>query len=204
MSIGSNTPRDKLYIAYKEAKLEINRLKRLHKNSKEKKTKVIINKNIRYQKLSYKLFKEKQRVFGKNVHINKLQRHIRSKVVQSKKAGFAEAMAQIKERDGRIIDMYSFLNKINVVTSIVGLSLNECSFLLWAGTYNFFGTKDFKRDCANTNIHFYNMNMRMVKKGHVVELEQKNNLKKIFCLTATGIDMFNKIDKFTKKHFEDE
>lgn len=202
--ITKNSSHAELYQAYKEAKDEILRLDRLHKNSKEKKTKVIKHKNERYGKLSYKLFKEKQRVYGKEKHINNLQRHIRSKVVQAKKAGYAEAITQIRERDGRIIDMYSFLNKINVVTQIIGLSLNECAFLLWAGTYEFYGTTDFKRDWEGMNLTFYAMNNRMVKKGYTVQVPSTQGTKKIFALTGTGLTMFTKIDKFTKKHFEDE
>lgn len=202
--ITKNTSYAELYEAYKEAKDEILRLDRLHKNSKEKKSKVIKHKNERYGKLSYKLFKEKQRVYGKEKHINNLQRHIRSKVVQAKKAGYQQAITQIRERDGRIIDMYTFLNKINVVTQIIGLSLNECAFLLWAGTYEFYGTTDFKRDWDIKSLSFYAMNNRMVKRGYVVQVPSTQGTKKIFALTGTGLTMFTKIDKFTKKHFEDE
>lgn len=202
--ITKNSSHLELYEAYKEAKEEVVRLNRLHKNSKEKKSKVIKHKNEKYDKLSYKLFKEKQKVYGKEKHINNLQRHIRSKVVQAKKAGYQEAINQIKERDGRIIDMYTFLNKINVVTDIIGLSLNECAFLLWAGTYNFYGTNDFKRDWDGMNLTFYAMNNRMVKKGYVVNIPSTQGTRKLFALTGTGITMFSKIDKFTKKQFEDE
>ena len=202
--ITKNSPHSELYEAYRESQEEIKRLNRLHKNSKEKKAKVIKHKNERYGKLSYKLFKEKQRVYGKEKHINNLQRHIHSKVVQAKKAGYQEAIVQIKERDGRIIDMYTFLNKINVVTDIIGLSLNECAFLLWAGTYNFYGTNDFKRDWEGMTLTFYAMNNRMVKKGYVVNVPSTQGTRKLFALTGTGITMFTKIDKFTKKHFEDE
>lgn len=202
--ITKNSPRAELYEAYKEAKDEIIRLNRLHKNSKEKKIKVIKHKNERYQKLSYKLFKEKQRVYGKEKHITNLQNHIRRKVSAAKKEGYEKGISQIRERDGRIIDMYTFLNKINVVTQIIGLSLNECAFLLWAGTYEFYGTADFKRDWDTKDLTFYAMNNRMVKKGYVIQVQSTQGTKKVFALTGTGLTMFSKIDKFTKKQFEDE
>lgn len=202
--VTKNTPRTEMFEAYKEAKAEILRLKRLHGNSKETKTRVIKTKNEKYDKLSYKLFKEKQKVYGKDKHIDNLRRHIKTKVVKAKKAGYEKAIAQIKERDGRIIDMYTFLNRINVVTQIIGMSLNECAFILWAGTYNFYGNNDFKRDCLDTGIRFYAMNSRMVKKNYVAAIDQLDNRKKTFALTATGLDMFSKIDKFTKKQFENE
>lgn len=202
--ITKNTSYAELYEAYKEAKNEILRLDRLHKNSKEKKIKVIKNKNERYGKLSYKLFKEKQRVYGKEKHITNLQNHIRRKVKAAKKEGYEKGISQIRERDGRIIDMYTFLNKINVVTQIIGLSLNECAFLLWAGTYEFYGTIDFKRDWDGMNLTFYAMNNRMVKKEYVIQVPSTQGTKKVFALTGTGLTMFGKIDKFTKKHFEDE
>lgn len=202
--ITKNTPRTEMFEAYKEAKAEILRLKRLHGNSKETKTRVIKHKNEKYDKLSYKLFKEKQKVYGKDKHIDNLRRHIQTKVVKARRAGYERAIAQIKERDGRIIDMYTFLNKINVVTQIMGMSLNECAFILWAGTYNFYGTKDFKRDWPDTTVSFYNMNNRMVKRNYIAAIDQLDNRKKTFALTATGLEMFSKIDKFTKKQFENE
>lgn len=202
--ITKNTPRTEMFEAYKEAKAEILRLKRLHGNSKETKTRVIKHKNEKYDKLSYKLFKEKQKVYGKDKHIDNLRRHIQTKVAKAKRTGYEKAIAQIKERDGRIIDMYTFLNKINVVTQIMGMSLNECAFILWAGTYNFYGTKDFKRDWPETGVSFYNMNNRMVKRNYIAAIDQLDNRKKTFALTATGLDMFSKIDKFTKKQFENE
>lgn len=202
--ITKNSSHVELYNAYRESQEEIKRLNRLHKNSKEKKVKVIKHKNERYQKLSYKLFKEKQRVYGKEKHISNLQNHIKTRVAQAKKIGYEKAITQIRERDGRIIDMYTFLNKINVVTQIIGLSLNECAFLLWAGTYEFYGTTDFKRDWDTKDLTFYAMNNRMVKKGYVIQVPSTQGTKKIFALTGTGLSMFSKIDKFTKKQFEDE
>ena len=137
-------------------------------------------------------------------HISNLQNHIKTKVAQAKKIGYEKAITQIRERDGRIIDMYTFLNKINVVTRIIGLSLNECAFLLWAGTYEFYGTTDFKRDWETKDITFYAMNKRMIKKGYIIQVPSTQGTKKIFSLTGTGLTMFSKIDKFTKKQFEDE
>lgn len=202
--VTKNTPRTEMFEAYKEAKNEILRLKRLHGNSKENKSKVIKNKNEKYDKLNYKLFKEKQKVYGKDKHIDNLRRHIQTKVIKARRAGYERAISQIKERDGRIIDMYTFLNRINVVTQIMGMSLNECAFILWAGTYNFYGTNDFKRDCSDTGVKFYAINNRMIKKNYVVAIDHLDNRKKTFALTATGLDMFSKIDKFTKKQFENE
>lgn len=200
--ITKNSTWKELFEAYKATKDEVFRLKRLHENSKDTKSRVIKHKNEKYEKLSYKLFKEKQKVYGKDKHINNLQRHIRSKVVQAKNKGYEKAIAQVKERDGRIIDMYTFLAKINTVSSITGLSLVECSFLLWAGTYNFYSSKDFKRDCEQIGYSFYSINNRMGKKGYVSEFENRDSKTKMFTLTGTGWAMFEKIDKFTKKQFE--
>ena len=200
--ITKNSTWKELYEAYKSTKDEVLRLKRLHESSKETKNRVVKHKNERYDKLSYKLFKEKQKVYGKDKHINNLQRHIRTKVVQARNKGYEKAIAQVKERDGRIIDMYTFLAKMNTVSAITGLSLVECSFLLWAGTYNFYSTKDFKRDCEGMQFNFYAVNNRMVKQGYSTVIESKGSTTKIFSLTGTGLSMFEKIDKFTKKQFE--
>lgn len=200
--ITKNSTWKELFVAYKDAKDEILRIKRLHENSKEKKTKVIKHKNEKYQKLSYKLFKANQKVYGKDKHIGYLRSHIRSKVSVAKKEGYQKGLEQIKERDGRIIDMYTFLAKMNTVSSILGMSLTECSFLLWAGTYNFYSSKDFTRDCKDLGFSFYTINNKMAKKGFVVPLENRDARIKMFSLSGTGISMFEKIDKFTKKQFE--
>lgn len=200
--ITKNSTWKELYEAYKSTKEEVLRLKRLHESSKDTKSRVIKNKNDKYDKLSYKLFKEKQKVYGKDKHINNLQRHIRTKVVQARNSAYEKALAKVKERDGRIIDMYTFLAKMNTVSSITKLSLVECSFLLWAGTYNFYSMRDFKRDCADMQYNFYAINNRMAKKGYIVALENRDASIKIFALTGTGLNMFEKIDKFTKKQFE--
>lgn len=200
--ITKNSTWKELFNAYREAKSEILRIKRLHESSKDTKTRVIKHKNEKYQKLSYKLFKSKQKVYGKDIHITNLQRHIRTKVKNAKKEGYEKAILKVKERDGRIIDMYTFLAKINTVSSITGLTLNDCSFLLWAGTYNFYSSRDFKRDCENIGFGFYAINNRMFKKGLVVEMENRDSKTKMFALTGTGLSMFDKIDKFTKKQFE--
>jgi hypothetical protein len=44
----------------------------------------------------------------------------------------------------------------------------------------------------------------MVKRNYIAAIDQLDNRKKTFALTATGLDMFSKIDKFTKKQFENE
>jgi hypothetical protein len=62
--------------------------------------------------------------------------------------------------------------------------------------------RDFKRDCADMQYNFYAINNRMAKKGYIVALENRDASIKIFALTGTGLNMFEKIDKFTKKQFE--
>lgn len=200
--ITKNSTWKEIFEAYREAKAEILRIKRLHENSKEKKAKVIKHKNEKYQKLSYKLFKSNQKVYGKDMHIDRLRNHIRTKVSIAKKEGYKKGLEKVKERDGRIIDMYTFLAKMNTVSSILGMSLTECSFLLWAGTYNFYSSRDFARDCNDLGFSYYNINNKMAKKGFVVPLENRDDGIKMFSLSGTGISMFEKIDKFTKKQFE--
>jgi hypothetical protein len=198
--ITKNSNRTELFEAYREAKEEIIRLKRLHENSKEKKAKVIKNKNIKYDKLRYQVFKKDQFIWGKLKHIGHLQRMMHSRTVQAKKEGYEKAMTKVKRKNFEIISMYHFLHLVDKVTSIIGLSLNECSFLLWCGMFDFYNTEDFKRDCHELDISFYSMNNKMVKMGFVVELEKKDGVKKTFALTGTGLEMFKKINNFTKKH----
>ena len=189
-----------MWEAYKEAKNEIIRLKRLHENAKEKKAKVIQHKNTKYDKLRYQVFKKDQFIWGKLKHIGHLQRMMHTRTVQAKKEGYEKAMTRVKRKDFEIISMYNFLHLVDRVTSIIGLSLNECAFLLWCGMFDFYTTVDFKRDCSEMDIAFYKMNNKMIKKGFVIELDKKEGTKKIFALTGTGLEMFKKINNFTKKH----
>ena len=75
--VTKNTGRLEMWEAYREAKDEIIRLKRLHENAKEKKSKVIQHKNTKYDKLRYQMFKKDQFIWGKLKHIGHLQRMMR-------------------------------------------------------------------------------------------------------------------------------
>lgn len=198
--IGKNSSRVDLYNAYKKAIKELKQQKWLNSKRKGAKSKVIQQKNEKYNKVSWELFKKNQLVYGKDIHIRRLQGLMLSKTINAKKAGYEEAMKKIKKKDTQIINMYRFLHLIDRVTNIIGLSLNECSFLLWCGMYDFYTTLDYKRDCGDLSITFYSVNARMIKKGYVTELDQKERNKKVFTLSGTGLNMFNKIDNFTKKH----
>lgn len=203
MGITKQSSHQKIYEAYIKERDEVRRLKRLHGVAKEAKKNVINKKNERYNKLSYKLYREKQRVYGKERHIDNIKGKILITKLQSTKKGYEKAMAQIREKDARIIKMYQFIPKLNTVIGIMDMSIIECAFILWAGSYNFYSSKDFKRDFpVNPGYKFYVVNNRMVKEGYIVPLENRDLKMKLFALSGTGMSAYEKLSKFTKKQFE--
>ena len=81
------------------------------------------------------------------------------------------------------------------------MKLRFCSFMLWAGRYAYFTANDYKRDFPNSPNKFSRM-IAHFKKHNFIEDISKEKVVKAYALNGVGISMFDKIDKFTKKHFE--
>lgn len=159
-------------------------------------------KNKKYNELRYQLLKRDQRIYKLQKHIQNLQRFAVNERHKAKKKGIEIGKGKVRKVDYSIIKMYEFLMQVDQVSSILGIKLNYCAFILWAGRYEFFNFKDFKKDMPNSNktIHYY-VN-KFLKSGHIIQVHTDNVMKQ-YALTGLGIDLFNKIDKFTKRHFNE-
>jgi DNA-binding PadR family transcriptional regulator len=93
---------------------------------------------------------------------------------------------------------------MSTVMEIYKLTLEEYSFIMWAGMYDFFDKKDFYIFNRGVEVSFYIMIRKMINKGYVVVVGSKTGeTRKVFALTGTGVSLYNKIAKFTNKFLID-
>lgn len=199
--ITKDSSREEVYEAYiktqKLLKMERHRMKVNQDKVKE----VRKEKNRRYNELRYQLLKKDQKIFGIQKHIKNLQRFAINERHKAKKKGIEVGVSRIRVQDYSIKKMYEFLLQIEQVSDILGMKLRFCSFVLWAGRYSFFTSKDYKRDLPNTPHSFHRMVAHFKKHNFIQDVASKDGVKQ-YSLNGVGIAMFEKIDKFTKKHFE--
>jgi hypothetical protein len=200
--ITKNSSREDIYDAYiksqKLLKEDRSRLKECQARVKQ----IRVDKNKRYNELRYALLKKEQRIYTMQKHIFNLQRFAVSERSKAKKTGIEIGKGKVKKIDYSVIKMYEFLLQIDQVSNILNLKLSYCAFILWAGKYSFFNFKDFNNDITNSKHKFHYFINKFMKTGHIIPI-YTDNVKKQYALTGTGIDLFNKIDSFTKKHFNE-
>lgn len=199
--ITAESTREEIYQAYIDAQKRLKATVFHKKEIQDKVKEVRKEKNKKYNELRYQLLKRDQKIYRLQQHIFNLQRFAVNERSKAKKKGIEIGKSKIRKVDYSVIKMYEFLMQVDQVSSILNMKLNFCAFILWAGRYEFFNVNDFKRDMPNQkSMHYYLR--QFVKSGHIAQVSIENK-KKQYALTGLGIDLFNKIDKFTKKHFNE-
>lgn len=198
-----NTPVEDLLKEIKRLRNQVDQLKHHSKKQTEKKSQIRSDWRTRYNKLKYKLFKKDQLVYGKNLHIQR----IRAKAMRSsktwRKEGYNKAMKRIVVNHYKVKHLASFLFKTNTIMEIYNLDMREYSFILWAGRYDFFDRKDFENTVGDVDISFYRTVNKLMKRNLVTLVAKKSGeARRIFSLTGTGVDMYNRVAKFTNKSFK--
>lgn len=198
--ITKNTSRDDLIEECRRLKNLICQLRFKKKKQKKKTNEVRDVWKEKYAKLSWQLFKKDQLVYGKDIHIKNLRANISRVAAKSRKTGYKSAMKKIKVNQYKVKHLAKFLMNTNTVMRIYKLDFKEYAFIMWAGRYDFFDKKDFELTIGEVEIQFYRTINRLMEKGLVMIVEREtSNPRRIFTLTGTGVDMYNKIAKFTNK-----
>lgn len=200
--ITEESTREEIYAAYIEAQKKLKATVFHKKEIQDKVKEVRKEKNKRYNELRYQVLKRDQKIYRLQQHILNLQRFAVNERSKAKKKGIEIGKGKVRKVDYSVIKMYEFLMQVDQVSSILGMKLNYCAFILWAGRYEFFNFKDFKKDIPNSTktIHYYVG--KFLKSGHIVRVHTDNTMKQ-YTLTGLGLDLFNKIDRFTKRHFNE-
>jgi DNA-binding PadR family transcriptional regulator len=195
-----NTPVEDLLKEIARLRNQIDQLKHHSKKNTEKRSKIRADWKTRYNKLKYKLFKKDQLVYGKNLHIQRIKaKNMRSSKVW-RREGYNHAMKRIVVNHYKVKHLASFLFKTSTVMEIYKLDMREYSFILWAGRYDFFDRKDFNNTVGDIDVSFYRMVNKLMKRGLVDFVAKKTGeARKIFSLTGTGVDLYNRVAKFTNK-----
>jgi len=195
-----NTPVEDLLKEISRLRNQVDQLKHQSKKQTEKKSKIRADWRTRYNKLKYKLFKKEQLVYGKNLHIQRIKaKNMRSSRVW-RKEGYNHAMRRIVVNHYKVKHLAAFLFKTSAVMEIYKLDMREYSFILWAGRYDFFDRKDFNNTVGDIDVSFYRMVNKLMKRGLVDFVAKKTGeARKIFSLTGTGVDLYNRVAKFTNK-----
>jgi hypothetical protein len=195
-----NTPVEDLLKEIGRLRNQVDQLKHQAKKQTEKKSKIRSEWRTRYNKLKYKLFKKEQLVYGKNLHIQRIKaKTMRSSKVW-RKEGYNHAMKRIVVNHYKVKHLAAFLFKTSTVMEIYKLDMREYSFILWAGRYDFFDRKDFDNTVGSLDVSFYKTVNRLMKRGLVDFVAKKaGEARKIFSLTGTGVDLYNRVAKFTNK-----
>lgn len=200
--ITEESTKEKIYEAYIETQKKLKATVFHKKEIQDKVREVRKEKNKKYNELRYQLLKRDQKIFRLNQHIRNLQMYAVKERNKAKKKGIEIGKSRVRVEDYSIVKMYEFLFQTTKVADILGMGLGHCAFILWAGRYEFFNTNDFKRDIDNPS-HTYQSFVNYFRSKNFITLVSKDNAINQYSLTATGISLFNKIDKFTKKHFNE-
>ena len=202
--ISKNAPRQFLLDECKRLKKELYHANKKNESSKEKRDKIRVDWKERYNKLHYQLMKKDQLIYGKEIHIQRLKNRTLKTANAYRRKGYANAMKKIKKNDYKIMGMAKFFFKVDTVLEIYSIDFSEYAFIMWAGRYDFFDRKDYDDTAGDTRVSFYNMINRLKKRNIVNIVATKSGTnKKIFSLTGTGVDMYNKISKFTNNYLKD-
>jgi hypothetical protein len=188
----------------KERLDEINRLKFIIARRDERLKEVRAQAKIRYEKLRWKYFKLSQVSYGKDMEIAKINRRKQGMHNKWIKRGYQNAMKRVRRTNYRVKGLSRFMFHMGTVMEIYKLTLEEYSFIMWAGMYDFFDKRDFDAFNRGVDVRFYVMIRKMINKGYVVVVGTKNEeSRKVFSLTGVGMSLYNKIAKFTNKFLID-
>ena len=199
--ITKDSTKEEIYEAYIKTQKLLKAQRHLNKKNADKVSEVRKQKNGKIRELGYKLFKAYQLNYGLNKHLQNVQRFAANAKYKYKKLGIEEGKGKIRTKDYAIIKMYSFLLQIEKVSEILEMPLDKCAFFLWAGRYSFFTRDDFKKDFEGENYSFTNFIGYGKKNNFIISVSSDKTIKR-YALTALGLDIFNKVDRFTKKHFK--
>jgi hypothetical protein len=199
--ITKDSTREEVYEAYIQTQSLLKMERHRMKINQNKVREVRKEKNKKYNELRYQLLKREQRIYRMQGHIFNLQRFAVNERSKAKKKGVEIGINKIRVKDYSVKKMYEFLLQIEQVSQILGMKLRFCSFILWAGRYAYFNSNDYKRDFPNSKYKFSRMIAHFKKHNFIEDISKENTLK-TYALNGVGISMFDKIDKFTKKHFE--
>lgn len=198
--ITAESTKDDVYSAYIKAQKLLKMQRHINKTNQKKVSEVRKEKNKRYNELRYKMLKQSQHIYKLKKHIQNLQRFAINERSKAKKSGIEIGKGKIRVRDYSVTKMYTFLLQIDQASSIFKMKLNHLAFVLWAGKYTFFTKKDFDNDIPNSRYSF-SIFVNQFRINNMIIAVHTDNRQKRYALNATGLDVFNKIDKFTKKHF---
>jgi hypothetical protein len=195
-----NSPTEDLLYEIKRLKNHVAQLKLREGRRQGKVKKVRSDWKEKYDRLRWVLFRKEQLVYGKDQQIEKLRYKNAYKVKRFRREGYRDAMNKIAVNNYKVKHLANFLFQTHTVMGIYGLDVKEYSFLLWAGRYDFFDKKDFETTLKNVNVSFYGTVNKLIKRGLIVMIAKKpGDARRIFSLTGTGLDMFNKVSRFTNK-----
>lgn len=195
-----NSPTEDLLYEIKRLKNHVAQLKLREERRQCKVKKVRSDWKEKYDRLRWVLFRKEQLVYGKDQQIEKLRYKNAYKVKRFRREGYRDAMNKIAVNNYKVKHLANFLFQTHTVMDIYGLDVKEYSFLLWAGRYDFFDKKDFETTLKNVNVSFYGTVNKLIKRGLIVMIAKKpGDARRIFSLTGTGLEMFNKVSRFTNK-----
>lgn len=200
--ITSESTKEEIYDAYMESQKKLKATVFHKKEIQDKVREVRKEKNKKYNELRYQLLRKDQKIFRLNQHIRNLQMYAVKERTKAKKSGIEIGKSRIKVKDYSVVKMYEFLFQTSKVSEILGMSLGHCAFVLWAGRYEFFNVKDFNKD-IKTPSQTYQAFINYFRSRNFITLVSKDNAVNQYALTANGVLLFNKIDKFTKNHFNE-
>lgn len=202
--ITKNTTREELVQECRRLKnlvCQLRHIKKKHVSEKTEKRRKAVNAwKEKFNKKSGESFKKSQVIWGKDVHIERLRKKLRVVKRVGIKQGYKAAMKRVMVSSYKVKHVAHFLMKVNTVMDIYGLNFKEYAFLLWAGRYDFFSRKDFTMTVGDVDISYYSTVNALMKKGLITMIARNESQRlKLFSLTGTGVDMYNKIAKFTNK-----
>lgn len=207
--ITKNTSRDDLVEECRRLKNLVCQLRHVKKkysaNRTQKRDEGVKIWKQRYSKKSYESFKKSQTIWGKDKHIERLRQRIKSVKRIGRKEGYNKAMNRIIVNNYKVKHVAHFLMKTNMVMDIYGLNFREYSFLLWAGRYDFFNRRDFTNTVGDVEINYYATLNSLIKRGLLNSIEKQDGTRlRMFSLTPKGIDIYNRIAKFTNKFLKSD
>jgi hypothetical protein len=189
---------------YKSTYLELKRVRIILKN-KDNRIKELRDKHKKKEKLlSWRYWRMSQIAYGKQKEVDKIRSKRKEQYTAWRMTGYREAMRKVKRQNFRVKGLSRFMFHMAEVVKIYDLTLEEYSFIMWAGMYDYFDRKDFLISNKGANVQFYVMIRKMINKGYAVIVGEKTGeTRKVFALTGVGYDLYNRIAKFTNKFLID-
>lgn len=203
--VTKNTPPEELLAECRRLKNLVCQLRFRKNTQKKRKGEVREEWKKKYLKLSWKLFKESQRVYGKEEQLKKMKVRVMIQQKKGRRSGYNEALRRVKSTNYKVKHLAKFLFHTDTVMRIYNLDFREYAFIMWAGRYDFFDKKDFDISVGEVELEFYRTINKMMKRGFVTYVMNKpGSARRIFALSGTGVDMYNKISKFTNKFLKSD